>query len=141
MKGDILKSGYTPASDSFVIKHTKYGTFYGDAWLHPNDEDIDNSFDGCRIAEFRADLQAYKEKAKVLRQRAVGARILVDNLKNSLTPEDFEKASKQVFHLFNDYKKAKTYYLRMKDYEPFFIENLLKKRRDTREMIDARKED
>lgn len=138
MKGKIIKSGYTPKSDSFVIKHTKYGTFYGDAWLHPNDEDIDNSYDGCRIAEFRADLQAHKEKAKWLRQRAIGARILVDNMRNSFTPEDLEKATRQVLHFFDEYKRAQTYYERMKDYEPFFIENLLKKRRDTREMINKR---
>ena len=64
MKGRILESEYNPGYNSWILKQTKYGTFSGEVFLQEEDEDIDNSFDGCRIAEFDANLKAYKEKAK-----------------------------------------------------------------------------
>ena len=64
MKGKILDSDYIPGYESYVEKQTKYGTFFSIVRLDEEDEDIDNSFDGCRIAEFDCNLKAYKEKAK-----------------------------------------------------------------------------
>ena len=136
MKGKILKSQYNPGWDSWIVKQTKYGTFDGEAILHPDDEDIENSFDGCRIAEFRADLQAYREKAKWLRQRAIGARILYDTNKTLIYDCNIEnELLKTVEMLENQADRAKEYYERMKDYEPIYIKNLIKNRRETREMI------
>lgn len=139
MRGKIIDSNYNPGFDSWVLKQTKYGIFDGYAELHKDDADIDNSYDGCRIAEFRADLQAYHEKAKWLRQRAVGARIVCNRLYKTLDNEHYKILIDEVEMLEKQAQDAREYYERMKAYEPMFIKNLLKKRRETREMIDKRK--
>lgn len=64
MKGKILASEFLPGYSSYVAKQTKYGTFYSEVFLQDTDRDIDNSFDGCRIAEFDCNLKSAKEKAK-----------------------------------------------------------------------------
>lgn len=122
-----------------MLKQTKYGIFSSEVYIQEEDEDIENSFDGCRIAEFDCDTKAYKEKAKWLRQRAIGARIMAYNLIDTFTPEQRLKVIDQVNYLFKEADKAKEYYERRKDYRPIFINNLLKRRRETRELINKRK--
>lgn len=138
MKGKILDSVYNPGYDSWVLKQTKYGRFSGYTKLHPADEDIDNSYDGCRIAEFRADLQAYKEKAKRMRERAKGARIVWHAIIDYIDNDEADIITKEVEMLEKQADAAREYYENMKAYEPMFINSLLKKRRETREMIDKR---
>ena len=140
MKGKIIESEYIPGYTSWVCKQTKYGSFYGIAVLQEEDKDIDNSFDGCRIAEFKANLAACKEKAKWMRQRAIGAATIVNNLYDSLDEETWNKLNHQVEVSFREADKAKEYYERMRDYLPIFIENLLKRRRETRELIANKKD-
>lgn len=142
MKGKVLESQYNPGYDSWVLKATKYGTFDGHVFLHELDEDIDNSFDGCRIAEFDCNLKAYKEKAKWMRQRAIGSKNIYNNVMNSLIDEEIEwtddikhvcdKFLDQTKYMFYEADKARDYYERMKDYRPIFIKNLLTKRREAR---------
>lgn len=132
MKGKILDSDYIPGYESYVEKQTKYGTFFSVVRLDEEDEDIDNSFDGCRIAEFDCNLKAYKEKAKWMRQRAIGARTLCNNLFDVLDEENWCKVNHQVDVAFHDADKAREYYERMRDYRPIYIENLLKQRREIR---------
>jgi len=140
MRGKILDSLYNPGYDSWVLKQTKYGIFDGEARLHPHDEDIDNSFDGCKIAEFRADLKSCKEKAKWMRQRAIGARIVAQSCWRVLEDTEAEaEVEKIVAMLEKQADDTQEYYKRMKAYEPMFIKNLLQERRETREMINKRK--
>ena len=144
MKGKILESIYNPGYDSWVMKQTKFGTFDSQVYLDEDDEDIDNSFDGCRIAAFDCDLKAYKERAKWFRQRAIGARTLANNLETmynwGLEDPMNIKLWEQVDYMFREADKAKATYESMKAYRPMFIESLLKKRREARELIN-KKED
>ena len=139
MKGKILDSQYNPGYSSYILKQTKYGTFSSEVFIRDEDKDIDNSFDGCRIAEFDCDTKAYKEKAKWLRQRAIGARTLYNNsqLVNSIVDSD-DRMYEQVLFLEREADKAKNYYERRKDYRPIFINNLLKRRRETRNLINKK---
>lgn len=139
MRGKIIDSAYNPGYDSWVLKQSKYGTFDGYAEICDEDADIDNSIDGCRIAEFRADLRAYQEKARWMRQRAVGADILAKRIIDRVDDETYDIICKEVEMLEKQANDAKEYCKRMKAYEPMFIKNLLQKRRRTREMIDKRK--
>lgn len=139
MRGKIIDSIYNPGYNSWVLKQTKYGIFSGEAYLSEADDDIDNSIDGCRIAEFRTDLQAYQEKARWMRQRAVGADILAKRIIDRVDDETYDIICKEVEMLEKQADDAKEYCKRMKAYEPMFIKNLLQKRRETREMIDKRK--
>lgn len=68
-----------------------------------------------------------------MRQRAIGARILYNNLQfiDSVTDPD-DKIYEQVLYLEKEANKAKEYYERMKDYRPIFIKNLLTKRKQAR---------
>ena len=138
MKGKILESQYNPGWDSWVLKATKYGTFSGHVFLDDEDSDIDNSFDGCRIAEYRCDLQAYKEKAKRLRERAIGVETAYKNIRQSESGDDLVmiKLDRQVEYAWREYHKAKEYYERMRDYLPMFIESLGKQRRETRKKTE-----
>lgn len=139
MKGKILVSDYTPGYSSIVSKQTKYGEFWSEIFLQNEDKDIDNSFDGCRIAEFDCNLKAAKEKAKWMRQRAIGARTVYYNIANSLDISARELLERQTKIAFKEADKAKDYYERMKDYRPIYIENLLKRRREARELIESKK--
>ena len=140
MKGKIIASEFLPGYSSYVAKQTKYGTFYSEVFLQEEDQDIENSFDGCRIAEFDCNLKAAKEKAKWMRQRAIGARTLYLNLIEDLDVETCDKIERQVYVAFKDADKARDYYERMKDYRPLYIENLLKRRRETRNLIHHKKD-
>ena len=140
MKGKVIDSQYLPGYSSYVAKQTKYGTFYSEIFLQEEDQNIDNSFDGCRIAEFDCNLKAAKEKAKWMRQRAIGARTLYLNIINNLDIETCNKIEHQVYIAFREADKARDYYERMKDYRPIYIENLLKRRREARELIKSKKD-
>ena len=138
MKGRILESQYIPDYNSFVMKETKYGTFAAETILREEDSDIDNSFDGCRISEYKCDLQAYKEKAKRLRERAIGVETAYKNIRQSESGDDLVmiKLDRQVEYAWREYHKAKEYYERMRDYLPMFIESLGKQRREMREKTE-----
>ena len=152
MRGKILDSQYNPGYSSWVIKQTKYGTFDSEIFLDEEDKDIDNSFDGCRIAEFDCDLKAYKERAKWFYQRALGAKTIYNNVMNSLIEIDnktyifddedarlvCDKFSNEVHHMFKEAEEAHEIYDRMKDYRPIFIENILKNRREIRERTEKK---
>ena len=140
MKGKILASDYLPGYSSTVGKQTKYGEFWSEVFLQDADQDIDNSFDGCRIAEFDCNLKSAKEKAKWMRQRAIGVRTAYYNIVGSLDVAACEALEKQVYVAFKEADKARDYYERMKDYRPIYIENLLKRRRETRELIESKKD-
>lgn len=47
---------------------------------------------------------------------------------------------RQVKIAFREADKARDYYERMKDYRPIYIENLLKRRREARNLINNRKD-
>lgn len=139
MKGKIIAEQYNPGYDSWILKQTKYGLFDGYVQLDEEDLDIDNSFDGCRIAEFDADTKSDKERAKWFNQRAYGARILFDNVKTSLTEEELEqyqlileKMERQVNYLTKEARQAKERYENRLAYRPMRINSIIKGRREIR---------
>lgn len=81
MRGKVLDSYYDEYTGvSFVTKHTKYGTFTAEAYCHPKDRDIQNEWDGCRFAEAKCDIEALREKIKMMRQRLIGMDQILDIL-------------------------------------------------------------
>ena len=71
-----------------------------------------------------------------MRQRAIGARMLYETNKTLILDCNIEnELLKTVKMLETQADRAKEYYERMKDYEPIYIKNLIKNRRETREMI------
>jgi hypothetical protein len=75
-----------------------------------------------------------------MRQRAIGIRTAYYNIVNSLDYDAANLLEHQVIVAFKEADKAREYYECMKDYRPIFIENLLKRRRETRELIENKKD-
>lgn len=72
------KDGY-----SLVVKDSPYGRIYGHAFLNDEDKEIANQWDGCKIAEMRADFEIQKRRTKKLKHRA----IVVDEIVNYMLKE------------------------------------------------------
>lgn len=81
-KVHILDSHYTMGY-SRVVKSSPYGVVRGYAQLSKEDADIANQWDGCKIAEMRADLEIQKRRTKKLNHRA----IVVDEIVNYILKE------------------------------------------------------
>lgn len=81
-KVHILDS-YYKMGFSEVEKSSPYGVVKGYAQLGKEDMDIANQWDGCKIAEMRADLEIQKRRTKKLNHRA----IVVDEIVNYMLKE------------------------------------------------------
>ena len=141
MKGKILDSDFIPGDSSWVQKETKYGTFESTVSLLDIDKDIENSFDGCRMAEKKCDLQAYRERAKWMRERYNGARIMYDNLRQYWQEDNLvlQDMRRQLDYLKREWYEARETADRMKDYYPHYVETIAKERRSLREKIKKSK--
>lgn len=91
-KVHILDS-YYKMGYSQVEKSSPYGVVKGYAQLYKEDMDIANQWDGCKIAEMRADLEIQKRRTKKLNHRA----IVVDEIVNYMLKE---------FYLYPDRYKS-----------------------------------
>lgn len=134
MKGKILGSYYADDGTSFVIKQSKYGTFTGEAYCYEEDEDIQNKWDGCRLAEYKCDLQQLKVKAKEYQARVRGMEIAYKNLAQSIDESNIvmQKLSKQIAIAKRDADNLKTKYKYLKDNYSNYAEKILKERRSFR---------
>lgn len=81
-KVHILDS-YYKMGFSQVKKSSPYGVVNGYAQLGKEDAAIANQWDGCKIAEMRADLEIQKRRTKKLNHRA----IVVDEIVNYMLKE------------------------------------------------------
>lgn len=147
MRGNIIDSWYEYTENDIpittcVLKETKYGTFCGTVNLTPDDEDIANVWDGYRFAEMKCDIQAYKEKANRMLQRAIGiehAYTVILKSYDNLSGYDFldvqpflNKLEKQVDVAFKEANKAKEQYELMRDSYSGFCDHVIKQRREIR---------
>lgn len=131
---------YRP-STSYVRKETKYGTFYGKAQAASDDEDIANQWDGCRFAEMKCDIKAYKAKMKLMEQRALGVQHAFTVITQSFIAQgdnDFYdnpvylKLERQRQVAWDNYYRAKDQYELMKDSYSGFCAHIIKQRRKFR---------
>lgn len=141
MKGKILDAWYEETDDelneSCICKETKYGTFTGYARPAEQDKDIANSWDGFRFAETKCDIQAYKARAKVMKERANGIShalrvVLTGNPQYAAAPA-IEKLIKQEAVAWKNYRQAKEQYEIMRDSYSGFCEQIIKQRRKIRD--------
>lgn len=83
-RANFDKDGY-----SCVSIDTDCGRFYGTAQVHPEDINIQSSFIGCEIAEYRATIAYFEEKLKRLNIEIK----TLESLKN-----DFIKTYREQYH-------------------------------------------
>lgn len=149
MKGTILYAEYDEGTGiSKVIKHTKYGTFTRSVRVHPDDQDIANQYDGCFFAELKCDIAAYKEKAKLLHERAKGIYHVWEVLSYAdaqQNPDMIEMKSEwnRLFHqadiAFKLAEDARETYEILRDSYYAFVEQTLRQRRSVREKINKKR--
>lgn len=144
MRGKILDSDYLEEIGvSFVEKATPYGNFYGEVYLHEDDADIANAWDGMRFAEMKCDIRAMKEKAKVMRQRAIGVEIALKNLDNAKVNDPFtlDNLERQVWAFRKEADRYKEIYEEMRDSYQAYTQVILDRRRQLRDKVDKMNED
>jgi len=142
MKGTILYTEYDKSEKTYiVVKQTKYGTFIKSVKLHPEDEDIQNNYDGYHFAEMKCDIAAYKAKANYLKQRAIGVEhayhVILDScdLNNSVVL----KLKRQVDVAWWTYQDTLETYKTLKSSYHFIVENILRQRRELRQKLEKRR--
>ncbi len=150
MRGHIIENWYDAGEDfvdsngqpqhlpstAHIYKETKYGVFYGEAQAAPEDEDIANSWDGYRFAEMKCDIQAYKAKAKVMRERALGLQhacnVIAQANKGNIYNEIYMKFERQLQVAWNNYYRAQEQYETLKNMYYDYCNQIIRQRREFR---------
>lgn len=144
-----IVDSYYDKGYSQVIKNSPYGVVHGAAMLGKEDAEIGNQWDGCKIAEMRADLEIQKRRTKKLNHRA----IVVDEIVNYilkefyLYPERYESIEDVKILLDKIWRSArkqaqdnKEKTARMEEALPKKIDTLLDERYSVREQIEKMRE-
>ena len=149
MRGKIIhheydeKTGYTK-----VIKATSYGSFVGEVKVHPDDQEMANVWDGANFAEMKCNIAALKEKAKWMRQRAIGAENALKTLDNinintcgTLDAYTLDMLAAQVEAAYREADKYKEIYEEMRDSYKAYTQYALRRRKYLREKVDKMNEE
>lgn len=146
MRGRIVNSEYLEDNGYTIIeKATPYGTFIGEVKVHPEDRDIATAWDGAHFAEMKCDIAAMNEKAKMMRQRAIGAENALKTLDNINLEDRFDAYTldmldKQVQAMYREADKYRAIYEEMRDSYKAYTEYSLNRRRKLREKIKKENE-
>ena len=151
MKGKILYAKYDKDTGvSTVTKQTKYGTFTKNVKVHPDDFDIANQYDGCHFAELKCDIAAYRERAKMMRERekgivhaykvAIQADIQSGFLPLELSENTYWVIARQAEVAKHNADQAYETYKILKDSYNALVETTLRQRREMRRRIEKRRQ-
>ena len=142
MRGKIVDYYFDDgALFSSVTKATPYGTFSATALAAEEDEDIATMWDGLKFAEMKCDIQAMHEKARRMRQRAIGAENALKALDNIGTcdPYTLDMLERQVWTAYNEADKYKEVYEEMRDSYKAYTNIILRRRRELRNKVNESK--
>lgn len=150
MKGNIIEAWYDEPDEwididgnivsypgeTHLYKETKYGTFYGHVKVSEKDKDIANSWDGYRFAEMKCDIQAYKAKANIMKERANGIthalKVVLNGNPDLANDPAIDKLLRQEIVAWKNYYRAKEQYEVMRDSYSGFCDVVIKQRREFR---------
>lgn len=132
MRECIIEEHYSPYSGaSRVVKSNKWGTFVGRAICDADDYDSGemNENIGLQLAEYKADIEAARERAKCLRERMKGVQNLVNSLDGvQITTyemgELWDKVLYQCTVARREYERAKKEFVALKDGYPEYVEKI-----------------
>ena len=105
MRGQIIKNTWDESLGLAVVtKATPYGTYTEAARAVREDRDIMTTWDGFHFAEMKCDIAAMRDKAKVMRQRAIGAENALKALENmgGLDQYKLNKLARQVWAAYKE---------------------------------------
>lgn len=144
MRGQIINSEWNPETgNAKVVKATPYGTFVATANVAIEDKDIMNSWDGLHFAEMKCDIAAMHEKAKRMRQRAIGAENTLKALDNipDLDTYTLDKLERQVWAAYEEADRCKENYEEARGAYQAYTDILLNRRRELRKKVANNPED
>lgn len=128
---------------SLVVKDSPYGRIYGHAFLDDEDKDIANQWDGCKIAEMRADLEIQKRRTKRLNVRAEAINEALCYVLNNISVDELDKDNPTLYYLeelsFSASKQAKDNQNKlasMKESISAKVDALLDERKQMREIAE-----
>ena len=131
--GKILDSSFDEETGySYVEFETKYGIIGAEAYCHPNDMDIMNSWDGFRICELRCHLEFERFNMIALRERYLATEHVLNTLAWNYEGEVIDSLNKQSKAAHKLYKKARKLYYRHRANLNDTIQNILRQRREIR---------
>lgn len=129
----ILEANYDENEQiSMITKAGKYGTFTAFSHVHPEDIDYANYWDGLTITEYKVDSMILQEKAKMYRQRAEGAKMVLDYLDMAgvcLDDPVYQKVAKCVSVMSRDYNIAYNRYQNMRNGFHDFVDTVHRERK------------
>lgn len=113
MKTKLIYSNYDQETGKSVVTiRNKFGTFTGEAFLHP-DERYASSFQGCKYAEIRAMIKCVNYELALLREQIHALAVLERDLKqmNSYNYDSLEMRSirKRFYEKLEEEKSLKSY--------------------------------
>lgn len=129
IKIKVIDSGYDEKFGvSKVTIATDLGIFKGEAFLHPEDEEIASKYAGCRYAEMRASIKYMKEKAKIAKIKLDTTKKIFNNFNQM---KNFDKNSR-----INRMLKKEIYFL--EDEVETFNRNIKTLKEKLKQAIDNR---
>ncbi len=140
MRGQIINNDWDEKDGIAVVtKATPYGTFTSTAKVTAEDRDIMTSWDGFHFAEMKCDIQAMHEKAKRMRQRAIGAENVLKALEqiDGLDSYTLDKLERQVWAAYDEADRYKENYEEARGAYQTYTDILLNRRRELRNKINS----
>lgn len=138
MRGQIINSSWDEgAGVAVVTKATPYGTYTEATKVAAEDRDIMTSWDGFHFAEMKCDIRAMHEKAKRMRQRAIGIENALKTLDNIPDMDAFtlNMLERQVWAAYKEADRHKENYEEARGAYQTYTDILLKRRRELRDKV------
>jgi hypothetical protein len=138
MRGQIIKNTWDESLGVAVVtKATPYGTYTEAAKAVQEDRDIMTSWDGFHFAEMKCDIAAMRDKAKAMRQRAIGAENALKALENmgDLDPYTLDKLERQVWAAYKEANRYRENYEEARGAYKAYTDILLNRRRQLRNKV------
>lgn len=138
MRGQIVNSSWDEGTGIAVVtKATPYGTYTEAAKVAAEDRDIMTSWDGFHFAEMKCDIRAMHEKAKRMRQRAIGIENALKTLDNIPDMDAFtlNMLERQVWAAYKEADRHKENYEEARGAYQTYTDILLKRRRELRDKV------
>lgn len=127
-----------------VVKTSPYGEFTDFAFVHDDDRDIANEFDGCTIAEMRCDTRIAQERAKSLRIRYetidnIMSLIDFDDMPHYVLVSVYGTLERELLNAKKQYQEAREKHHRLKKMSYNVAKHLPQERRKIRERYESNK--
>ena len=138
MRGRIISSDWDEENGiAIVVKATPYGTYMASTKVDDEDRDIMTTWDGFHFAEMKCDIKAMHEKAKWMRQRAIGIENALKTLDSipGLDSHTLDKLERQAWAAYKEADHYRENYEEARGAYQTYTDILLNRRRELRNKV------